>query len=92
MGRSSARHSAWAEMYGGIWVYAKLMAGLYRERWEHTIVYTKHTGGIILDATYGSTEFPIRVFVETARISAQSVITSAKEGLRPLIARIGELV
>lgn len=80
-----------AEVYGGIWVYNNSVQGGHRDRWKHTIVYTKHSGPNVRIATHPSHEFPIRVFVDTAGIPFENVVQSNVEGRQPLLDRISAI-
>lgn len=80
-----------AEIYGGIWVYNHTVQAGYRERWTHTLVYSKHAGSAIRAATHPSHEFPIRVFVETAGIDFENVIMSNVGERKALLTRIAQL-
>ena len=81
-----------AEVFAGIWVYCHLIKSELRNRWTHTIVYTKHGASNIQGANSQSMVFPIKVFVNTAGIPNESVLNSKTGGRKPLLDRIHELM
>lgn len=84
---------AWtSDLYAGIHLYNRLQhQDIYRDKWEHTIVYTQHTGADIRNASKQSSTFPIRIFVETAGIPFENVLNNKTHGRLPLLERLEEL-
>ena len=82
--------SLMTERFGGIWLYNKLAGGGHRERWNHTIIYTKLAGTEIASATEGD-QLVLRVFVDTSGIPFDCVMNNQVGGRQSLIDKIAEL-
>src|SRR5216683_2671519 len=80
--------------FGGIWIYNRLAAGVGRARWQHTIIFTKwlNQNQKLAHATFGSHEFVLRVFADTAGIPFDNVLSNKMDTQPALVARIKELV
>lgn len=82
------------EHFGGIWLHNKL-ARNHRDRWKHTIVYTRYGGTTVAGATDDPTTheaFVMRVFADTAGIPFDCVLSNKVKGDQPLIDKINELL
>jgi len=82
------------DQFGGIKLYNRLVSGGYHRHWDHTIIKTKYVGSIpsnLAVATEGE-HFIMRVFVETAGIAYDSVLTSMVGQPKALLDRIDQLM